>query len=265
MKRFISFSGGVESTTMCILYGRGAKAIWCNPGWEHQPMIERVDFCEKMLKEIHDGDFEIIRVTPKVKVKGQVVETLQSCIALWQYMPNVRQRYCTDRFKIQPIEKFLKEQGECELMIGFNADEEPGGVDRVGNFAKLKNVNYTYPLFNDGFTRDMCEEKLNELGLHPNFPPYMQRGGCVGCFFKSEREYKAMYFMAREEFMSTLKLEESIQDKRSKFFTIGAFQKPLRHLMNVCNQELALWGSEAILDMYKKVKPTQSCGAFCHR
>jgi PP-loop superfamily ATP-utilizing enzyme len=29
MKRFISFSGGVESTTMCILYGKGATAIWC--------------------------------------------------------------------------------------------------------------------------------------------------------------------------------------------------------------------------------------------
>ncbi len=35
MNKYISFSGGVESTTMCILYGKGAKetkpqTVTCN-------------------------------------------------------------------------------------------------------------------------------------------------------------------------------------------------------------------------------------------
>jgi 3'-phosphoadenosine 5'-phosphosulfate sulfotransferase (PAPS reductase)/FAD synthetase len=51
MKRFISFSGGVESTTMCILYGKGATAIWCDTGAEHDLMYQRIDDVEKHLTE----------------------------------------------------------------------------------------------------------------------------------------------------------------------------------------------------------------------
>lgn len=41
-KRFISFSGGVESTTMCILYGKGATAIWCDTGDEEPEMYKQI-------------------------------------------------------------------------------------------------------------------------------------------------------------------------------------------------------------------------------
>jgi len=53
MKRFISFSGGVESTTMCVLYGKGATAIWCDTGAEHKEMYERIDYCEKRLISLY--------------------------------------------------------------------------------------------------------------------------------------------------------------------------------------------------------------------
>lgn len=36
MNKYISFSGGVESTTMCILYGHKADAIFADAGWEHK-------------------------------------------------------------------------------------------------------------------------------------------------------------------------------------------------------------------------------------
>lgn len=75
MKRFISFSGGVESTTMCILYGKGAKAIWCDTGIEEPEMYERIDHVEKMLKIIHEDDFELVRIIPEVKVKGVTVNS----------------------------------------------------------------------------------------------------------------------------------------------------------------------------------------------
>jgi 3'-phosphoadenosine 5'-phosphosulfate sulfotransferase (PAPS reductase)/FAD synthetase len=57
MKKFISFSGGVESTTMCILYGKGAKAIWCDTGAEVTEMYDRMELVESRLKELHKGDF----------------------------------------------------------------------------------------------------------------------------------------------------------------------------------------------------------------
>lgn len=61
MKRFISFSGGVESTAMCILYGANAKAITADTGWEHPEMYERWQEVEIRLRMIHPN-FKIIRV-----------------------------------------------------------------------------------------------------------------------------------------------------------------------------------------------------------
>jgi 3'-phosphoadenosine 5'-phosphosulfate sulfotransferase (PAPS reductase)/FAD synthetase len=60
MKKYISFSGGVESTTMCLLYGKGATAIWCDTGAEHKEMYNRIDMVEKYLVDFHNGDFNLV-------------------------------------------------------------------------------------------------------------------------------------------------------------------------------------------------------------
>ena len=266
MKKYISFSGGVESTTMCILYGKGATAIWCDTGWEHDVMSKRIDDCEARLKEIHEGDFELIRAKPSVTAKDIKVSRLQDYIRKMMFMPNIRARYCTNDFKIQPIEKILKTAGECELMLGFNADEEPGeGKNRIGNLEKLKNVKYTYPLYAAGYDRDMCEDILRLYGLHPDFPVYMKRGGCVGCIFKSVAEFKALYYFNRAEFDDNLNLENEVQDKRKKFFTLSVSQRSFTSIAAECEREISLWGREQVEKMYQKVKPGQSCGPFCQR
>lgn len=262
MKRYISFSGGVESTTMCLLYGKGATAIWCDTGWEYEAMYQRMDTVEQRLKDYHGGNFELVRIkNVRVKVRGVEVETLASYIAKSQFMPTKQMRYCTRLFKIEPIERLLSQSGECELMIGFNADEE----DRTGNLEKLPNVHYRYPLIESGYTREMCEDILRLHGLHPDFPAYMKRGGCVGCIFKSVAEFKAMYFFSRQEFDETRQLEESIQDKRGKFFTLSMSQRSFSSIAEECERELALWGEAGVKEMYSKIKASQSCGAFCHR
>ena len=261
MNKFISFSGGVESTTMCLLYGKGAKAIWCDTGAEHSLMYDRIDYCESRLKEHHNGDFELIRIKPSVTCKGEKVSTLTQYIERSMYMPSKMRRYCTGRFKIEPIDLFLAQQGECELMIGFNADE----TARVGNLEKAKNVVYTYPLQSDGYTREDCEFMLKDYNLHPDFPPYMKRGGCKYCIFKSIKEYKAMYFFNRAEFMGCLHLENTTQDKRGKFFAISMSGRALQDIADECEAELKMFSLEVILSMYSKIQASQACGAFCHR
>lgn len=227
-------------------------------------MYKRIDDCEKRLKEIHDGDFELIRVTPSVTAKGEKVSRLQDYISRMFFMPNIQARYCTNDFKIKPIEKMLKNAGECELMLGFNADEEPGKV-RIGNLEKLKNVKYTYPLFEAGYDREMCEDILRLYGLHPDFPVYMKRGGCVGCIFKSVAEFKALYFFNRSEFEDNMRLENEVQDKRKKFFSLSVSQRSFASIAAECERELQMWGAEEVEKMYQKIKPGQSCGPFCQR
>ena len=264
MKRFISFSGGVESTTMCLLYGKGATAIWCDPGAEHKEMYERMDKMEARFKEIHDGDFDLIRLKPTVNTKNGPINNIIHAGIYWKYAPSVLSRWCTVRFKIEPIDAFLSQQGACELLIGFNADENPG-ADRTGNLMKCSNVLYRYPLHDDGHTRDYCEELLVAYDLHPNLPIYMNRGGCYVCPFKRVQEYKAMYVFDRPTFNKATRWEKRIQDRRKKFYSISMSGRSLDDIAAEVEREIALWGLEAVKEMYSKTQQSQSCGAFCHR
>lgn len=248
---------------MCLLYGKGATAIFCDTGDEHRELYERLDFLETALTDLHGGDFRIVRIKPNPKIKGVLVEKLSEGIKAKTFMPSPTARYCTSRFKIEPIEAFLKSQGECELLIGLNAAEEPGGV-RVGNHSKLKNVTYRYPLFEDGYDRADCEALLRSHGLHPNFPIYMSRGGCKFCFYKSKAEYKALYLLDRPTFQEGWELEKSVQDRRTKYFSILP-NTTFQAIADEVEREKSLWGEKQVIEFYRPQAVTKVCGVFCHR
>jgi 3'-phosphoadenosine 5'-phosphosulfate sulfotransferase (PAPS reductase)/FAD synthetase len=260
--KYIAFSGGVESTTMCILYGKGAKAIWCDTGAEHDVMYERIDKVEKYLLELHKGDFELIRLKPKAKHKGKWYEGLLNLAIAYKFLPSSGARYCTVKFKIDPIDKFLQSIENAELMIGFNVDEQHA---REGNFEKIKSIKYLYPLIEDGYDREDCEEILRFHGMHPDFPIYMSRGGCKMCFFKTKKEYKAMYFLNPEEYWNVVEFEEQIQDERKNFFSIMGNKMSLRELAKECEQDSLLFGKEEIIMLYQREIKAKTCGAFCGR
>lgn len=272
MKKFISFSGGVESTTMCLLYGKGAIAIVCDTGDEEPEMYERWDFVEQSMKIIHDGDFTMVRIKPHVFVKGEYVDKLTDYALISGVFASSQMRYCTRKFKIEPIDMYLKAQGECTLMIGLNFDEEGS---RTGNFEALDSVDYRYPLVEDGLSRQDCIDKLKEYGLEPNFPPYMQRGGCRKCFFRGKKEAKAKYFFNKEGFMEDMAFEIQLNEQGTrkltksgarKFFGINqAFTKGYQSIADECEQEIAMFGLEQMKAQYKNISDHKVCGVFCHR
>ena len=255
MKRFISFSGGVESTAMCLLYGGSAKAVTADTGWEHPEMYQRWQEVEIRLKMIHPN-FEIIRVKNE-KIPGG----LKSEIKKRSFYPSHKARYCTRKFKIEPIDDFLAGQGECELMIGLNADE---AGKRTGNHGLKKNASYIYPLLDNGITRAACLRLLRRFNLEPVFPPYMQRGGCVGCFFKSKKEYIAMALLAPEQFREVEDIEQAIQDRRGKFYGIRDGIPSMKRLREQAETQGLLFGLDDIYDVAAAEAQT-SCGVFCHR
>jgi 3'-phosphoadenosine 5'-phosphosulfate sulfotransferase (PAPS reductase)/FAD synthetase len=243
------------------LYGANAKGIWADTGAEHELMYERINKVEIKIRNIHP-DFEIIKVKGKAKHKDEYYDNLEDLAIAYKFMPSISARYCTRYFKIEPIDNYLKEQGECELMIGLNADEENS---REANWGLNKNVKYLYPLIEDGYTRDDCEDILIEHNLHPNMPVYMLRGGCKMCPFKSKKEYKAMYFLNNKEFIEILTFEEKIQDRRKKFYSIMGNQQSMRQLMAECENEKSFFVNQDWQEIYKSYKKGTSCGAFCHR
>lgn len=242
---------------MCLLYGNGATAIFTDTGSEHAEMYNRIDKVEKALKEYHNGDFQLLRLRGEVTAHGRKVSTLTEYVEEMRFFPSAGNRFCTSRFKIGPMDKFLKGQGESELLIGLNADE----TDREGNHGLLANVNYRYPLQEDGYTRQDCVDMLEKYGLKPDFPAYMRRGGCIFCPFKSKKEYAAMVHLAPDEINLVKVLEEKAQDARGKYYRIRSNMPTMADFIET--EKNNLFGD--LSPYYDASEEQYSCGVFCHR
>lgn len=253
MEKLISFSGGVESRTMAILYGNKANAIFADTGNEHLALYAGLNTVENKIREFHNNDFKIIRV------KNEEWDSLDDYIRYSKFFPSFNQRFCTRMFKIEPIDNYLKQFKDegVEIMIGLNADEKDL---RTGNHGLLPFVQYSYPLADNGIDRRMCYEILNAAGIAPNFPPYMKRGGCYNCYYKTKKEYKAMAFMSPNEFDKIISLEEDIQDKREEYYHIIPCIPNLREFKKEAQSMLF----EAN-DMYPVINTATKCGVFCNR
>ena len=245
MQKFISYSGGVESTTMLVLLGAKATPIFSDTGWEHAALYEWLDVVEAKTG-IH---------IERIRREG---ETLPEYIARAKYYPSALARFCTRMFKIEPIDDYLKSQTPCELMIGLNYDEQ----DRTGNHGLIDGVKYSYPLIDLKLNREACIDILAAKGLLPRFPSYMMRGGCIGCFWKRKSEFRRMALMSPDEADSVADLEERIQDERGEWFSVRRGIQSIRGLIeHERRQTLLDFGDD---DPDEGGLPT-SCGVFCHR
>ena len=255
MKSFISFSGGVESSTMCVLFGNKADAIFADTGFEHQQIYDRIELVEKWVQNFHRHDFKIH------KVKNEKHGTLPEYIKSSLFYPNFKTRYCTRMFKIEPIDNFLKqfESEGAEIMIGLNADEVG---QRTGAHGLIPFVKYSYPLADNGLNRAACIAILKRVGLYPEFPPYMKRGGCIGCYYKSDKEYLAMAALNPTEFKIVEDLENWLNEnltRRKTYFSI----RPTKTMKQIrVEAETSLFKPEEI---YATINDQTKCGVFCNR
>lgn len=243
MVKFIAYSGGVESTTMLMMFGHMATPLFADTGWEHKPLYEWLDRVERMT------GFKIERV----RREG---ETLPEYIKRSKYYPSMVARFCTRMFKIEPMDDFLKSRVPCELMIGLNYDERN---EREGNHGLIEGVTYSYPLIDLQINRASCIAALKARNLLPKFPGYMRRGGCVGCFYKSPKEYYRMAKEAPEEAYSIADLEDDIQDDRTKHYGIRTGIPNMRRFLDNSRAQMEMQLDDD-LDLV-----TSPCGVFCHR
>lgn len=255
MKSFISFSGGVESSTMCVLFGNKADAIFADTGFEHQQIYDRIELVEKWVQNFHRPDFKIH------KVKNEKYGTLPEYIKSSHFYPNFKTRYCTRMFKIEPINNFLMqfENEGAEIMIGLNADEVG---QRTGAHGLIPFVKYLYPLADNGLNRSSCIAILKKVGLYPEFPPYMKRGGCIGCYYKSDKEFLAMAALNPTEFKIVEDLENWLNEnltRRKTYFSI----RPTKTMKQIrVEAETSLFKPE---EMYATINDQTKCGVFCNR
>jgi hypothetical protein len=178
MTSIVSYGGGVDSTAMLIgLKHKGVNVdyiLFADTGGEHQETYDYIQYFNKWL--VKNGMPEIITV--RYKTKDGIALTLEQDVINNNTLPAIAfgWKTCSQKFKIAPVEKWLKENidfGEDKPIkyIGFEAGEErrvkqdPNGV-----------YENKYPLIEWGWSRKTAKQVIESEGLC--LPP---KSSCFFC------------------------------------------------------------------------------------
>jgi hypothetical protein len=99
------------------------------------------------------------------------------------FLPSVRQRWCTRVMKIEPFERYVGTEPVISY-VGIRADE-----NREGYISQKPNIKAVFPFIEDGLVRDDIFRILeNTIGI-PKYYKWRSRSGCYFCFFQRRDEW----------------------------------------------------------------------------
>lgn len=200
----LSFGAGVNSTAILALVKLKKldlgdfKTVFADTDGENPET-----YCH--IREIQK-EFEVSIVEKKPSLYDYCFER--------KIIPTRMFRWCTSKWKILPINAWLKENNieDYKLILGFAKGEER----RVKNRTEVE-----YPLIEMNIDRDGCKKIIGEARW--KVPP---KSGCFFCPFQRKLEWVAMRENAPSLWEKAVALERNCQ--RSEFYLHG--DKPLTEL-----------------------------------
>jgi len=100
------------------------------------------------------------------------------------YLPSAQMRWCTRLLKIEPFEKYVKDDPTV-LYVGIRADEK-----RSGYISTKENIRAVFPFKEDGLNKQDVFRILQESGVGiPKYYEWRSRSGCYFCFFQQRGEW----------------------------------------------------------------------------
>lgn len=165
MKHIVSYGGGIDSTAMLIaMKKRGIipdAILFADTGGEHPETYSYIQYFNMWL--LKNGMPQI--TTVKYKTKHGVELTLEQDILNNHTIPSIAfgWKTCSQKFKIQPQEKWIKEQyphEEIHHYIGFEFGEQY----RMKENPIPNHFNH-YPLIEFEMDRNACIREIESEGL----------------------------------------------------------------------------------------------------
>ena len=208
-KRVLSFGGGVQTTAMAILMAQGKiqadEVIFADTGAEKP---ETYWYMGKYTKPL----FEELNI-PFTTVQMEGGTLLDYCNR-YRIIPSVVMRWCTDKSKIRPMNKYLN--GETRL-VGFSTDE----VERA---TRSKSTVNEYPLLELGYSYNDCEKTIMDYGW-----PMPLRSSCFFCTFQPWLEWNWLKREHPELIAKCIEMENTYYTRRPETrLRVGLFGgKPL--------------------------------------
>ena len=167
MKKVLSFGGGLQTTALIVMIAKDElevdEIVFADIGAEKP---ETYWYIENYIKPM--------LTIPYVTVTSHLGTLYDHC---WQYkiIPSIQHRWCTDKFKVRPIEKLYKK--DSILLVGFSADE-------ANRAEKPSRMARQFPLIERGLTVTDCVHIIQDYGL-----PIPLRSSCFFCVYEPYVEY----------------------------------------------------------------------------
>lgn len=196
----LSYGGGLNSTTLLVYLVKNNRPLDCvlfaDTGDEFEHTYATVAYYKEWLHQ---------------QKPGIIFEIVQSHYnkSLYQYcwdkkiVPSRMTRDCTDKFKIQPMRRFLLKQwgkkNQFVRYIGIDYSE----AHRIRNATRKNEIN-VYPLVEAKIGRYDCKKLLKSYGL-----PIPEKSGCWYCPFTSKQTWKTMSMHDPTRFDKAIAFEQN--------------------------------------------------------
>lgn len=223
--RVLSFGAGVQTTALAILAAKGHvepynALVFADTGGEHP---ETYRYLEQVFVPWANGSLRTVRYDSPT----YGAETLYDLAWRRRIVPSIINRWCTDQFKVRPINKALRHYSQSvEISIGISADESHRCVDRGKGWLK-----YEWPLVALGLTREDCRRVIADGGL-----PEPRKSGCWFCPFQSRRCWLELAESHPDLWEKALALEANAVSRNPKDF-LGC-DKPIASLLSEGRQPM---------------------------
>ena len=223
--RSLSLGAGVQSTVLALMAERGEYglpkpdvAIFADTGWEPPAVYEHLNWLREQLS------FEVVTVSAG-NIKENILEGTSpdgnNYLGIPAFLlnedgsPSVAARQCTSKYKVRPINKYLREhlgfaRGrrapkhiQVEKWFGISVDEVSRQKDSREEWATNR-----YPLVELGFSRAQLLDWFTK-----NYPGrYLPRSSCVGCPYRSDGEWKWLKTNAPESFQEAVFVDRALRE-----------------------------------------------------
>ena len=204
MLRILSLGAGVQSTTVALMSAHGEIdpapdcAIFADTGWEPRAVYAHLDW----LRSPSRLPFPI-HVVQNGNIREDILATRNGCsgnrpsIPWFTIGPDGRRgrrlRQCTERYKVQPILRRVREilgvgrrgriaAGSVEMWMGISVDEAVRAKQSHRQFVVNR-----YPLLDRSMSLNDCVSWLNLHGY-----PRPPKSACIGCPFHNNQMWRDM-------------------------------------------------------------------------
>lgn len=265
LMHIISLGAGVQSSTMALMAAHGEItpmpdcAIFADTGWEPKAVYTWLDWLEKELPfpthRVGTGMLRHDQITARMR-KGE--DGAKQHYAALPYFTladgatkrGMVKRQCTSKYKIQPIETFIKRdllgwkprQRSPKYPVvsqwrGISADE----AQRMKP-SRERWMTVRYPLaMEHGMSRSDCLAWMRKNEYEK--PP---RSACIGCPFHSDHEWLDMRDNRREEWEDAVDFDKQIRTAggmRGKTY-LHSSCKPLGEVEFKADKQNDMFGNE---------------------